>query len=125
MKKVLSAILALVICLSLCACGVSKEKVEKDLQGTWEYTWYASAVGFYCSSIYEFDDGYFVETFIRDGEIVWVKNGFYIINEDEIEIWLSGEEDPYAILVYAYDDGELTLVDYGDGSVENEYEKID
>lgn len=124
MKKVLSLILALVMCLYLCSCGVSKEKVEEDLQGTWEYAWYASAVGFDCSLIYEFDDGRLIKTSIRNGETSSEK-GFYIITDEEIEIWFYGEEDPYARLVYTYEDKELTLVDYGDGSVENEFEKID
>ena len=55
MKKIISLFMILGLCLSLCACGVDKEKVEEDLQGTWAYSWYASAVGMYCSVVYEFN----------------------------------------------------------------------
>ena len=123
MKKALCLMLALVMCLSLCSCGVSKEQVEADLQGTWEYTWYASAVGFNCSVIYTFDDGFLNYTFIRNGEPT-LKSGFYTITEDVIEIWFTGEDEPHAKLTYSYEDDKLCLVDYGDGTVENHYKKI-
>ena len=124
MKKALSLILALVLCLSLCACGVSKEKVEEELQGTWEYTWYASAVGFTCSVIYEFDDGFLDYTFIRNGDVT-SKHGYYVITNKVVEIWFAGEGEPDAELTYKYEDGELSLVDYGDGTVANNYTKVD
>ena len=124
MKKALSLLLALVMCLSLCACGVSKEKVEEELQGTWEYTWYASAVGFTCSVIYEFDDGFLDYTFIRNGDVT-TKSGYYVITNKVVEIWFAGEGEPYAELTYKYENGELSLVDYGDGTVANNYTKVD
>lgn len=123
MKKVLSIVLALVLCLSLCACGVSKEKVEEELQGTWEYTWYASVAGFYCSVIYEFDDGVLNETFIRNGDET-SQRGYYIITDKVVEIWFDGEDKPNAELTYTYENGELSLVDYGDGTVEKHYSKV-
>ena len=124
MKKALSLLLALVMCLSLCACGVSKEKVEEELQGTWEYTWYASAVGFTCSVIYEFDDGFLDYTFIRNGDVT-SKHGYYVITNKVVEIWFAGEGEPYAELTYKYENGELSLVNYGDGTVADNYTKVD
>ena len=124
MKKAISLIMALVLCLSLCACGVSTKKVEKELQGTWEYTWYASWVGFTCSIIYEFDDGSVDYTFISNGDVT-SKHGYYVITDKVVEIWFAGESDPYAELTYTYKDGKLSLVNYGDGTIANNYTKVD
>ena len=105
-------------------CGVSKEKVEEEIQGTWEYTWYASAVGFTCSSIFEFDDGFLNYTSIRNGDVT-SERGYYVITDKVVEIWFAGEGEPRAELTYEYEDGELSLVNYGDGTIANHYTKVD
>lgn len=123
MKKVLSLILVFTLIFLMSSCGVSKEQVEKDLQGAWEHSWYASAVGFYCSIIYDFNDGDMTKMSIRNGKTS-TETGFYIIKDDVIEVYVHGEEDPEAELTYDYDGDKLTLVDYGDGTVESVYEKV-
>lgn len=42
MKRLIALLMALVMCLTLCACGVDEEKVKEELEGVWEYSWYAS-----------------------------------------------------------------------------------
>ena len=120
MKKIVALVLVLSICLALCACGVSKAKVEEDLQGGWEYVWYASAVGIYCFSYLEFDDGIVTYTFIR-GQDTEVQYGTYKIKGKKILIEL---EDREMELSYSYEDDELVLVNKTDGSIENEYKKF-
>lgn len=128
MKKVFSLILALVMCLSLCACGANKEKVKEEIQnelkGIWEYSWYASAAGFECSVFYQFgDSGSMTETNVRNGKET-VNHGYYIVTDDVIEIYYAGESEVKAELTYTYEDGELSLVNYGDGTISNSYTKI-
>ena len=136
MKKALSLILALVLCLSLCACGVSKEKgvskengvskekVEEELQGIWERIWYSSADGFTHSVFLEFDDGSLDYTVIRNGDVA-SRHGYYVITNKVVEIWFAGEGEPFAELTYKYEDGELSLVNYGDGTPRGNYTKAD
>ena len=134
MKKALSLllVLVLVLCLSLCACAnnkekaedrVSKEKVEEELQGRWEYSWYASVAGFYCSVVYEFDDGELRETYTWDDNVEY-RYGSYVITDKVVEIWFDNEDKPNAELTYTYEDGKLSLVNYGDGTVEQQYVKL-
>ena len=130
MKKALSLILALVMCLSLCACGgskengVSKEKVEEELQGTWEHIWYSSSDGFTHRVFLEFDDGSLDYTVIRNGDVT-SKHGYYVITNKVVEIWFDGKGEPFAELTYKYEDGELSLVNYGDGILPGNYTKAD
>ena len=134
MKKALSLLLALMMCLSLCACGVSKEKVEEgvskekveeELQGTWERTWYSSRDGFTHIVFLEFDDGSLDYTVIRNGDVAGSRHGYYVITNKVVEIWFAGEGEPFAELTYKYEDGELSLVNYGDGTPTGNYTKAD
>ena len=130
MKKALSLILALALCLSLCACGVSKEngvskeKVEEELQGIWERTWYSSADGFTHIVFLEFYDGSLDYTVIRNGDVA-SKHGYYVITNKVVEIWFADKDEPFAELTYKYEDGELSLVNYGDGIPHGNYTKAD
>ena len=120
MKRVIALLLVLTIGFALCACGVSKKQVEEDLQGGWEYSWYASAVGIYCFCFYEFDDGDVTYTFIR-GNNTEVKNGTYKISGKKIVMNIEGTK---VELTYKYDDDTLILIDKGDGSINNVYSKF-
>ena len=133
MKKALSLLLALVMCLSLCACGVSKEKVEEgvskekveeELQGIWEHIWYSSRDGFTHCVFLEFDDGSLDYTVMRNGDVA-SRHGYYVITNKVVEIWFDGEGEPFAELTYKYEDGELSLVNYGDGTPPGKYTKAD
>ena len=130
MKKALSLILALVLCLSLCACGVSKEngvskeKVEEELQGIWEHTFYSSADGFTHMVFFEFHEGSLDYTVYRGGDVV-SRHGYYVITNKVVEIWFDGEGEPFAELTYKYEDGELSLVNNGDGPPHGNYTKAD
>lgn len=117
MKRLIALLMALVMCLTLCACGVDEEKVKEELEGVWEYSWYATAVGFECSVVYQFgDNGSMIKTNVRNGEET-VNYGYYIVTNDVIEIYYAGESEIQAELTYKYKDGVLSLND-------GEYTKI-
>ena len=122
MKKFLSIVLLsclLISCFSMTSCGV--KKVEKQLQGTWEYRWFAAMIGEYSSIKYIFEDGY-VTKIHTVGDSVYTHSGTYTITDSEIEIALENETIK---LSYTYERGKLSLVYYGDGTVCDEYIKID
>lgn len=52
MKKILSIILVMVMCLSLCACGSKTDKIKDAMQGTWVAEW--TAIGKNISRYYTF-----------------------------------------------------------------------
>lgn len=124
MKRIIALLMALVMCLTLCACGVDEEKVKEELEGVWEYRWYATAVGFECSVVYQFgDNGSMIKTNVRNGKET-VNYGYYIVTDDVIEIYFTGESEIQAELTYTYKDGVLSLVNYGDGTISDKYTKI-
>ena len=61
MKKTISLLLALVLCLSLCACGSNYQKqaeeVAPKLDGKWGRSWTAPVGTMYQVYIFEFEDG--------------------------------------------------------------------
>lgn len=61
MKKAISLLLALVLCLSLCACGSNYQKqaeeVAPKLDGKWGRSWTAPLGTMYQVYIFEFEDG--------------------------------------------------------------------
>ena len=61
MKKAISLFLALVLCLSLCACGSNYQKqaeeVAPKLDGKWGRSWTAPVGTMYQVYIFEFEDG--------------------------------------------------------------------
>lgn len=61
MKKTITLLLALVLCLSLCACGSNYQKqaeeVAPKLDGKWGRSWTAPLGTMYQVYIFEFEDG--------------------------------------------------------------------
>ena len=121
MKKIIAFLLLVSLCVGLCACGTSKQKVESDLQGHWEYSWYASAVGLYCYSYYEFDSGTVNYTFIR-GTSTTVEHGTYEITGSQVIVTIDGSVKTR--FDYSYEGDRLTLVNNGDGTIHNVYTKF-
>ena len=123
MKKALSLILVLVMCLSLCACGGEK-KVKKELiQRPWSYeemvkTTYEDGSSISTREVTEYNFsnsgtvGYYhsVDCYYIGGQSnisKEKKNGTYTIEKDEIIISYDDGKD--TILKYEYNNGELKI----------------
>ena len=123
MKKISVLLLAGLMCLTLCACGgFDAEEIDDALQGRWSYSWYASAIGKQCLSVYEFDDGEVKQVTVRGGVEGDVQEGTYEISEDKIIVTFDGYDEEFE---YTFEDGDITLVRTGDGSVKDEYKRFD
>ncbi len=123
MKKISVLLLAVLMCFTFCACGgFDAEEIDDALQGRWSYSWYASAIGKQCLSVYEFDDGEVKQVTVRGGVEGDVKEGTYEITKDKIIVTFDGYEEEFD---YTFEDDELELVYRGDGSVENEYKRFE
>ena len=92
------------------------------MQGRWSYSWYASAVGKQCLSVYEFDDDEVKQVTVRDGVSGDIKEGTYKIEKDKITVTFDGYDEEFE---YIFEDGDITLVRIGDGSVKDEYKRFD
>lgn len=101
MKKIVAMMLALAMCLSLCACGGNPyAEVEEALQGEWTYTHR------YGDSVYTFNDG----TVVCKGNTLGVEHtsaGTYEIGDHAIHI--TYENGIEAVFEYIYENGELSL----------------
>ena len=98
MKKIVCLVLAMVICLSLCACSVSSE----DIVGVWD--------GGYSNRGNDFDKTIFIEeggtykTFtFKNGEFYEEEAGHYEIHGNEVQLHFDGGYTPLE-----YKDGKLT-----------------
>lgn len=108
MKKVLSMIMVLALCLSLCACGNNKEKVKNSLQGTWKAKW--SSEGKNLSRYYSFEgESYTTGGVAYFGELE-VETGIFEINDSCIHLIPDDGSEPID-LVYTFDktSGEIEL----------------
>lgn len=114
MKKLLSLIAIVSLCLSLVNCDSNSEKtkeVDTALQGIWGY--YEEGINPYTLERYThygllyFQDGKVINTWIAapNSEHNEVKRGSYSISKEEITISLA--IDVYA--TYQYEDGELSV----------------
>lgn len=123
MKKMISLLLAFVLCLSLCACGKTVEDIKKDVSGVWSYSWYASAVNMDCCSVYIFsNDGKVTHFTVRGDNHSEARYGTYKVQDKNIAIDLDGNEIELDV---AYKGNTLTLINTGDGSARDVYEQID
>ncbi len=99
MKKTIAIVLALVMCLSLCACSKTAS-VEKALQGEWAPE--NNNGGFYV-----FDDGRFSCETVIAGLSLGAKEGSYEVTETVIK--LSYDNGVEGELSYTYESGDLVL----------------
>ena len=121
MKRIFGLLFVVIMCFSLVACGFNEEKIDDALQGRWGHSWYASAIGKECLTVYEFDDGEFKHVTVRGGVAGDVSEGTYEITKDKI----IAHHDSYDYeFEYSFEDGEIELVHVGDGTAISEYEKI-
>ena len=107
MKKAIMILLALVMVLSLAACGNGSKKIEAELQGKWEYSGVATVTNIHFKQSYEFSNGkvtYIFSNGIFDDDI---KQGTYTIGDGTITI--SGDKDTN--LEYRYINNTLTIID--------------
>ena len=132
MKKAISLLMALVMCLSLCACGNKLDKqadeVAEKLDGAWAAVWNAP-VG-EMAYLYEFEHGGGsagkVECYIvLDGDVLQHYKGTYgvsIQTDGVVDLTYVGKYDSDGnieklekimenTLNYTYEDGELELID--------------
>lgn len=100
MKKVLSLILSLVMCLSLCACGGSTDSIEKALQGKW-----IAETG--DGGIYTFDNGRFTCETLISGLNLGVKEGSYKVSNNAIK--LSYDNGVKSELKFTYENDTLSI----------------
>lgn len=99
MKKTLSLFLALVMCLSLCACG-DTAAIEKALQGKWEPENVSGGV-------YTFNDGHFSCETVISGLSLGPKEGSYKISGNVIKLIYDNGVD--AELEFTYKNGTLSI----------------
>ena len=99
MKKALSIFLALLMCLSLCACSKTAS-IEKDLQGEWIAE--NNNGGFYT-----FTDGRFSCETIIAGLSLGIKEGNYEITETVIT--LNYDNGVVGELSYIFENGTLSI----------------
>ena len=99
MKKALSLLLALVICLSLCACG-STASIEEALQGKWVAE---SGDG----GIYTFSNGRFACETLISGLNLGIKEGSYKVSNNAIK--LSYDNGVKSELKFTYENGTLSI----------------
>jgi len=127
MKRALSILLALIVTLSLCACGQSEEDVKKELiknvwsntevveethEDYWTTTYYVTEYNFSNSgtvSYYYSVDLYFNSWSYNDNENITTekKTGTYTIEDGEIIISFDDGQDVF--LNYTYENEELVL----------------
>lgn len=130
MKKALSLVLALVLCLSLCACGNKLHKqadeVAEKLDGVWSTTWTAPLGKMEMVFKFEHNDGnagtveYY---FMCDGDVLTHQTGTYgvsIQTDGTVELAYLAEIDKDGntkklekvmenTLNYSYENGEIKL----------------
>ena len=109
MKKILSTILLIVMCLSLCACGSKTDKINEALQGKWAAVWQVgdNVIGRY----YIFKDNtYMTARVTANAGASEHESGTYEITDSVIQ-FLPDDGSEGKDLEYSYneDTGEITL----------------
>ncbi len=133
MKKTLVILLAIVMVLSLSACGNSEKAIEEirtELCGTWGYYLYADMVDEDCYQVYTFyDDGNVLDMWINEDSPQKNSNheGSYTISPSDQKIIMNFiDPEKEQIIEYSYDDGNLRLLEISaDGTRKTELERIE
>lgn len=110
MKKLFALLLALVLCLSLCACGgANKDDIREELQGTWRASW--TTDGARISRYYTFEGDRYTT-----GGVAFIvgelepKSGTYKISNSTIRLTPDdGSEGNELDYSYDKETGTLTL----------------
>lgn len=95
MKRVIAFALLVAMCLALCACGVDKEAVDRELQGAWGPE-DSNATHF-------FEDGRFAAKVL----FLEAREGSYEITGNKIKLHFDNGVD--AQIEYTFRDGQLSL----------------
>lgn len=99
MKRAISFILAVMMCLSLCACG--SELTSGDLIGVWSGSWEYDGNQF--NKSIEFNrDGSFIAATYKNNTLSTVEEGTYTIDGREVICDLNGPR-----IIYKYSGGKL------------------
>ena len=123
MKKVLSLILVLVMCLSLCACGTNPAEVKTDLvKGKWSgyLSFTSNFFGVECYGYFDFHEDGTVDYSHMRGDDRWepANGATYQIRDGEILLTCKGwGDDTIERIKYEYKNGELRLT-FMDGTSE-------
>lgn len=104
MKKTLSVILLVVLCLSLASCAVTK----KDLVGTWTGSWTYEGNAIERTIVLE-DDGTYRSTIYQNGSFAKAESGVYEIDGNSISLHETGE---MGYSVFDYKGGKLVNGDH-------------
>lgn len=113
MKRLFALLLALVMCLSLCACGSNEEDIKKALIGDWIH--YGGIGAFAGSQTY---------SFAEDGRVLYIRTD--TMGTDPVKVGNYEIEDGYIEIVYSqlFNLEDDSLTDYS-GSHSLEYTYID
>lgn len=105
MKKAVSLILALVMCLSLIACSASKE----DLVGTWSGSWTYNGNQFERTFVLK-NDGTYTSVMYKNGQYYETESGTYEISGRTVDLHPNGDEGQST--PYKYKGGKLVNNDH-------------
>lgn len=100
MKKVIALLLALALCVALCACGISKEDVVGGWAGSYTYNGDSFSVGLVLT-----EDGEYSKVIYKNGSPSSSESGTYEIDGDEVVLHENGKSGTSTR--YEYDDGAL------------------
>ena len=111
MKRVLSLLLALVMCFTLCACSPEPNVIKEELQGYW---FYYSESG---STMYLFEDDLFSWVSVIDGITISNEVGTYTIQGNNINLnYNNPDSGGRSSIPFKMDGDELIFNVKSDGS---------
>ena len=100
MKKILAIGIVLIICISLCACGISKEEAI----GTWSASWVYNGNNISSAFVLEVD-GTFSEVTYRNGSLSSTLTGTYEIEGSKVFLYENGNKGSF--MEFKYSGGAL------------------
>lgn len=109
-KVIIAVALLCAICLSLCACGISKEKAVGNWTSNYEYKGNS-----FKHTIVLKEDGTYFDLTLKNGRFSSAESGTYEIKLGKVRLYEDGDKSGYMELKYKF------------GKLENgghEYEKI-
>ena len=99
-RNLISFVLIAMLCVNLCACGISKTQVVGTWSSNYEYN------GSQFSATFELsDDGTYSQIYYKDGNRHKNEVGTWEIVEGQLRLHENGEEGSYA--EYTYQNGKL------------------
>lgn len=104
-KRIGIVIFAMAICLSLCACGISKDEAV----GTWTGTYVYNGSSFSCAFVLS-EDGTYDKVTYKDGSLSSAEAGTYEVKSGKVILHKDGNTGNST--VYKYKDGKLVNNDH-------------